>query len=55
MIRILISITIGYTAWAAGSSPSNQVHQSPAALYKKQGESPKMECSHNVSGYDRIL
>uniref|UniRef100_A0A8K9X0L7 Ig-like domain-containing protein n=1 Tax=Oncorhynchus mykiss TaxID=8022 RepID=A0A8K9X0L7_ONCMY len=34
---------------------SNQVHQSPASLYKKRGKSAKMECSHSISGYDLIL
>nr|AAK63017.1 T-cell receptor beta chain [Oncorhynchus mykiss] len=55
MIRILISITMGYRAWAAGSSPSNQVHQGPADLYKNQGELAKMECSHSISTYNVIL
>ncbi|CDQ96030.1 unnamed protein product [Oncorhynchus mykiss] len=55
MIRILISITMGYTAWAAVSSLSNQVHQIPAGLYKNQGELAKMECSHSISTYNRIL
>uniref|UniRef100_A0A8K9WYS1 Ig-like domain-containing protein n=1 Tax=Oncorhynchus mykiss TaxID=8022 RepID=A0A8K9WYS1_ONCMY len=34
---------------------SNQVHQTPADLYKNQGELAKMECSHSISGYNRIL
>uniref|UniRef100_A0A8C7D3W9 Ig-like domain-containing protein n=1 Tax=Oncorhynchus kisutch TaxID=8019 RepID=A0A8C7D3W9_ONCKI len=34
---------------------SNQVHQTPADLYKNQGESARMECSHSISGYNRIL
>uniref|UniRef100_A0A8K9UZL6 Immunoglobulin V-set domain-containing protein n=1 Tax=Oncorhynchus mykiss TaxID=8022 RepID=A0A8K9UZL6_ONCMY len=34
---------------------SNQVHQSPASLYKNQGKSAKMVCSHSISGYDRVL
>ncbi|KAL0969474.1 hypothetical protein UPYG_G00227800 [Umbra pygmaea] len=55
MIIILLSITMGYTAWAAGSSLSDQVHQSPPALYKNQGESAKINCSHSISNYNRIL
>uniref|UniRef100_A0A8C7RG26 Immunoglobulin V-set domain-containing protein n=1 Tax=Oncorhynchus mykiss TaxID=8022 RepID=A0A8C7RG26_ONCMY len=34
---------------------SNQVHQTPAALYKNQGELFKMECSHSISTYNVIL
>uniref|UniRef100_A0A8K9UX36 Immunoglobulin V-set domain-containing protein n=1 Tax=Oncorhynchus mykiss TaxID=8022 RepID=A0A8K9UX36_ONCMY len=34
---------------------SNQVYQSPASLYKIQGKSAKMVCSHSISGYDRVL
>uniref|UniRef100_A0A4W5KCB1 Ig-like domain-containing protein n=1 Tax=Hucho hucho TaxID=62062 RepID=A0A4W5KCB1_9TELE len=36
-------------------SNSCGVHQRPAALYKNQGESAKMECSHSISSYNRIL
>uniref|UniRef100_A0A673YU25 Immunoglobulin V-set domain-containing protein n=1 Tax=Salmo trutta TaxID=8032 RepID=A0A673YU25_SALTR len=32
-----------------------QVYQSPASLYKNQGELAKMECSHSISGYNYIL
>uniref|UniRef100_A0A8K9UTU5 Immunoglobulin V-set domain-containing protein n=1 Tax=Oncorhynchus mykiss TaxID=8022 RepID=A0A8K9UTU5_ONCMY len=31
------------------------VHQTPAALYKNQGELAKMECSHSTSTYNVIL
>uniref|UniRef100_A0A674ANM5 Immunoglobulin V-set domain-containing protein n=1 Tax=Salmo trutta TaxID=8032 RepID=A0A674ANM5_SALTR len=31
------------------------VYQNPASLYKNQGKLAKMECSHSISGYDRIL
>uniref|UniRef100_A0A4W5KBU0 Ig-like domain-containing protein n=1 Tax=Hucho hucho TaxID=62062 RepID=A0A4W5KBU0_9TELE len=31
------------------------VHQRPAALYKNQGESAMIECSHSISSYNVIL
>uniref|UniRef100_A0A4W5LE84 Ig-like domain-containing protein n=1 Tax=Hucho hucho TaxID=62062 RepID=A0A4W5LE84_9TELE len=37
------------------SNNNYQVHQSPATLYKNQGESAKIECSHSISGYNVIL
>lgn len=38
-----------------GSYLRSQVYQSPASLYKNQGELAKMECSHSISSYNRIL
>lgn len=40
---------------STGSSLSNQVDQSAAALYKNQEESAKIECSHRVPNYTIIL
>uniref|UniRef100_A0A3P8Z2L6 Ig-like domain-containing protein n=1 Tax=Esox lucius TaxID=8010 RepID=A0A3P8Z2L6_ESOLU len=37
------------------SSLSDQVHQHPADLFKKQGVSVDMHCSHNIESYNRIL
>ncbi|XP_053192234.1 uncharacterized protein LOC128375841 [Scomber japonicus] len=39
----------------SGSSLSDQVHQTPANMYKKPGEQAKINCSHSIQSYDRIL
>lgn len=37
------------------SSRSDQVYQTPSDIYSVQGESAKIECSHSIDIYDRIL
>ncbi|CAI5695657.1 unnamed protein product [Oreochromis niloticus] len=39
----------------SGSSLSDQVHQNPAHMYKEQGETADITCSHSIDNYDRIL
>uniref|UniRef100_A0A667YKN9 Ig-like domain-containing protein n=1 Tax=Myripristis murdjan TaxID=586833 RepID=A0A667YKN9_9TELE len=33
----------------------DQVHQTPADMYKKPGEKAQLKCSHNIQGYNQIL
>ncbi|KAL0969471.1 hypothetical protein UPYG_G00227770 [Umbra pygmaea] len=54
MIKLLIHVAT-LPLWVSGSSLSDQVDQSPPALYKNQGESAKINCSHSIPNYNRIL
>uniref|UniRef100_A0A668SJV2 Ig-like domain-containing protein n=1 Tax=Oreochromis aureus TaxID=47969 RepID=A0A668SJV2_OREAU len=38
-----------------GSSLSDRVHQDPANMYKNQGETAEITCSHSIDNYDQIL
>uniref|UniRef100_A0A668SJB4 Ig-like domain-containing protein n=1 Tax=Oreochromis aureus TaxID=47969 RepID=A0A668SJB4_OREAU len=33
----------------------DQVFQTPANMYKNQGQRAEINCSHSIAGYDRIL
>uniref|UniRef100_A0A3P8SD81 Ig-like domain-containing protein n=1 Tax=Amphiprion percula TaxID=161767 RepID=A0A3P8SD81_AMPPE len=37
------------------SSLSDKVDQTPADIYKEQGQTAKIYCSHRIDNYDRIL
>lgn len=52
--HLFLSLSLSILS-SPGSSFSSQVYQSPVALYKNQGKLAKMECSHSISSYDRIL
>ncbi|CAI5695664.1 unnamed protein product [Oreochromis niloticus] len=39
----------------SGSSLSDQVHQDPADIYRIQGETAEITCSHNIDTYNQIL
>uniref|UniRef100_A0A667YGN1 Ig-like domain-containing protein n=1 Tax=Myripristis murdjan TaxID=586833 RepID=A0A667YGN1_9TELE len=41
--------------FSTGSSLSDQVHQTPADMYKKPGETAQVNCSHNIQNYYTIL
>ncbi|MBN3306579.1 HVM14 protein, partial [Amia calva] len=38
-----------------GPSDSSNVQQSPPGLLKSPGQSAEINCSHTITGYDRIL
>ncbi|KAI3367129.1 hypothetical protein L3Q82_008184 [Scortum barcoo] len=38
-----------------GSSPSDQIYQTPAQTYDKPGKSATISCSHSIQNYDQIL
>ena len=40
---------------SAGSSLSDQVHQTPAALIKNQADSAELNCRHDIQSYNVIL
>ncbi|XP_071375782.1 M1-specific T cell receptor beta chain-like [Centroberyx affinis] len=54
MIIIFLSITFN-TILVSGSSLSDQVYQTPADMYNKPGETAKLNCSHSIQNYNRIL
>ncbi|XP_053192292.1 M1-specific T cell receptor beta chain-like [Scomber japonicus] len=54
MIILFLQITF-YTILVSGSSLSDQVHQTPAHMYKKPGEQVNISCSHSIQSYNRIL
>uniref|UniRef100_A0A8B9L3B7 Ig-like domain-containing protein n=1 Tax=Astyanax mexicanus TaxID=7994 RepID=A0A8B9L3B7_ASTMX len=37
------------------SAASNEVSQTPPRLFRKDGESAELWCSHDISSYNRIL
>ncbi|CAI5695663.1 unnamed protein product [Oreochromis niloticus] len=39
----------------SGSSLSDQVHQNPADMYKEQGKTAEITCSHTIVNYNVIL
>uniref|UniRef100_A0A6Q2Y826 Immunoglobulin V-set domain-containing protein n=1 Tax=Esox lucius TaxID=8010 RepID=A0A6Q2Y826_ESOLU len=55
IVLVFIYMSINILSFSPGSPPSDQVHQSPADLFKNQGDSAEMQCSHNILNYDRIL
>uniref|UniRef100_A0A3B4ARN1 Ig-like domain-containing protein n=1 Tax=Periophthalmus magnuspinnatus TaxID=409849 RepID=A0A3B4ARN1_9GOBI len=38
-----------------GSSLNDKVHQTPKDIYNTKGTSAKIQCSHEINNYDRIL
>uniref|UniRef100_A0A3P8SDC8 Ig-like domain-containing protein n=1 Tax=Amphiprion percula TaxID=161767 RepID=A0A3P8SDC8_AMPPE len=40
---------------STGSSLSDKVDQTPADIYKEQGQTAKIYCSHRIDNYDKIL
>lgn len=40
---------------STGSSLSNKVQQYPAEIYKSSDEEAKIDCSHSIDNYNRIL
>ncbi|PWA29579.1 hypothetical protein CCH79_00007867 [Gambusia affinis] len=38
-----------------GSSPSDQIVQIPADMFKNPGETAKISCTHSIPDYDRVL
>ncbi|XP_075209470.1 T cell receptor alpha variable 13-1 [Echeneis naucrates] len=53
-VIVVISITFNIIL-VSGSSLSDQVHQKPTDIYIQKGETAKIECSHSINSYDRIL
>ena len=41
--------------FSTGSPLSDQVHQTPAHMYNKPGETAKINCSHSIDTWNRIL
>uniref|UniRef100_A0A8C5DIG3 Ig-like domain-containing protein n=1 Tax=Gouania willdenowi TaxID=441366 RepID=A0A8C5DIG3_GOUWI len=37
------------------SSLSDQIHQTPPDLFRKQNQTAEIHCSHTIDNYDRIL
>lgn len=45
-----------FYVFSTGSSLNSQIYQTPAQLYiSKETEEVKINCSHSIQGYDRIL
>lgn len=38
-----------------GSSPSDSISQSPAVMYRYQGQKAEISCSHSIQNYNQIL
>ncbi|KAG9268843.1 hypothetical protein AMEX_G17869 [Astyanax mexicanus] len=54
MIRFGTFISVLYSTCLFGFSHSNRVTQTPLHLIRNPAESAVIECSHTVSGYDRV-
>uniref|UniRef100_A0A671XFA8 Ig-like domain-containing protein n=1 Tax=Sparus aurata TaxID=8175 RepID=A0A671XFA8_SPAAU len=54
MILIFLSIHLN-NILVSGLSLSEQVHQTPADMFKQPGEEAKFNCFHTISNYDKIL
>uniref|UniRef100_A0A667YSY3 Ig-like domain-containing protein n=1 Tax=Myripristis murdjan TaxID=586833 RepID=A0A667YSY3_9TELE len=54
-VVVYLYSSLKQSQWCRGSSLSDKVHQSPADMYKKPGETAQLNCSHNIQSYDRIL
>lgn len=57
LLPVCVSLHIFYDhlfSLSAGSSLSDQVHQSPADIYHKPGAKAKINCSHSIQNYNQI-
>lgn len=49
-------VRVFFFVFSTGSSLNSQIYQTPAQLYiSKETEEVKINCSHSIQGYDRIL
>lgn len=44
-----------FNAFSTGASLSDQVHQTPADMFRPPGVTAKLSCFHTISSYDQIL
>uniref|UniRef100_A0A671XLY9 Ig-like domain-containing protein n=1 Tax=Sparus aurata TaxID=8175 RepID=A0A671XLY9_SPAAU len=44
-----------FLVFSTGLSLSDQVHQTPADMFKQPGEEAKINCLHTIPNYNRIL
>ncbi|MEQ2180177.1 hypothetical protein GOODEAATRI_032978 [Goodea atripinnis] len=44
-----------YITLTSGSTPSDQIFQTPFEIFKTPGETAEISCSHSLQNYDRIL
>ncbi|XP_051805409.1 M1-specific T cell receptor beta chain-like [Acanthochromis polyacanthus] len=54
MIVFFLCITLN-SVLVSGSSLSDKVDQTPADIYKEQGQTAIIYCSHKIDNYDKIL
>lgn len=54
VFKVIISVGLNLRPVSSGSSLSDKVHQTPAAVHHKPGEAAEINCSHSIDSYDRI-
>lgn len=55
LLFFLWSYVVIFIYFSTGSSPSDNIYQSPAVMYRYPGEKAVIICSHSIQNYDQIL
>ncbi|KTF92680.1 hypothetical protein cypCar_00040524 [Cyprinus carpio] len=55
IIKLIFATSVCSPLWIQGSTLSDKVFQEPRNMIVDIKDSPVLQCSHSISGYDRIL